>query len=280
LLLRHSGDIAVFLAEPPATQFDFRFRILGFPVRVTPFFWVVVVLFGWEWADWVHRASQMTAEPMNQGVLLLMWVGAVFFSILVHELGHALAMRYYRSEASIVLYHFGGMAIADSFGSFARMGYRSSGKQNQLVISAAGPAAQLLLALAVVLIALAAGYRAPVPLIGEYLPISQLDPIPSLPMRAMADALMYPSVMWALLNLMPVYPLDGGHISRELFLRFSSDGVRNSLILSVVTGVCLAVYGFMNGRTFLAILFAMLAFSSYQLLQAMSGRGGGFGGRW
>lgn len=273
----------MFLAEPPPTAYDFRFQFLGFPVRVTPFFWVAAVLLGWGWADGMHRWSLSIGEPMNQGVLLLMWVSAIFVSILIHELGHGIAMRYYGTQASLVLYHFGGLAIPDTAGSFMRMGYRSSGKQNQIVISAAGPAAQLLLALVIVLIALAAGYSVPVPFIGEdYLPTSHLKPIPSLPVWAMAYALLSPSVMWALLNLMPVYPLDGGQIAREVFLRFRpANGVRNSLILSVVTGVCLAVYALTRHQTFMAILFGMLAYSSYQILQAYSGRGGGFGGeRW
>ena len=57
------------------------------------------------------------------------------------------------------------------------------------------------------------------------------------------------------------------------------DGIRSSLILSVVTGVCLAVYSWMMLQNMMmALLFGLLAFSSYQILQAYSGRGGGFGG--
>jgi hypothetical protein len=51
-------------------------------------------------------------------------------------------------------------------------------------------------------------------------------------------------------------------------------GIFLSLILSVVTGAAVAVYGFSQQQLFLAVMFAMLAFSSFQVLQAYSGRGG------
>ena len=104
-------------------------------------------------------------------------------------------------------------------------------------------------------------------------------PLPSGPLNAMLFYLVLPSVFWALLNLMPVYPLDGGQIARELFLIFNArNGIRYSLVLSVITGAGLAALGLYGGQFFMAIMFGMLAFSSYQVLQQYSGRGSGFGG--
>jgi Zn-dependent protease len=82
------------------------------------------------------------------------------------------------------------------------------------------------------------------------------------------------------MNLLPVYPLDGGQVSRETFLLSSSqDGIRQSLILSIVTGAAVAVWALTQEKdTYLAIMFGMLAYSSFMTLQAYSGRGGGFGG--
>ncbi len=65
----------VGLAE---TQFDLKFRLLGVPVRVHPFFWVVSAVMGW-------RTNNLPA--------VLLWVGCVFVSILVHEFGHALTFQ-------------------------------------------------------------------------------------------------------------------------------------------------------------------------------------------
>ncbi len=45
-------------------------------------------------------------------------------------------------------------------------------------------------------------------------------------------------------NLLPVYPLDGGQIAREILLKFSpAYGIRQSLVLSMSVAVVLAVVG-------------------------------------
>jgi len=82
-----------------------------------------------------------------------------------------------------------------------------------------------------------------------------------------------------LVNLLPVYPLDGGQIAREIFTAFNAqEGIRNSLTLSIFTGGGVALYAIMHREWFIAIMFGLLAYSSYTTLQAYSGRGGGFGG--
>lgn len=292
------------LAEPQRTPYDFHFRIFGFDVRVSPFFFLLAAILGWEWSQGydailasfetaIAEAGERANAPQLDGIqglidsnpgaggLLLIWIAAVFLSILVHELGHAFAMRYYGTHAYVVLYHFGGLAIPDSASSFAGMGRRSDPK-GQIVISAAGPAAQLLLVAIVVAVIQISGYSLSampfifgIPFLGSVVPLDVGQPISSMPVLAFAHFLILPSVYWALLNLLPVYPLDGGQISRELFTIFSSrDGLKSSLILSMVTGGIVAVYGLSNGNLMMTMMFGMLAFSSYQTLQAYSGRGG------
>jgi len=294
-----AGNSLVFLAEPPPTAYDFRFQLFGIPIRVTPFFWLVSAFLGWQLADGLDEFMQQVADMgervdfdlariaasnPGQGVLLLMWIAAVFVSILVHELGHALAMRRYGISSYIVLYHFGGLAVPDRGGSFVRSGAFAH-PPHQIAISAAGPAAQLLLAGVLITALRLSGFALleplDVPYVSRFLSISEGQQITSLPLQAVIYFLLIPSIFWALLNLLPVYPLDGGQIARELFTLYSPrDGIRNSLILSVAAGAGVAIYAFLQQDLFLALLFGSLAFSSYQVLQAYSGRGGGFGGPW
>ena len=269
----------MFLAEPPATAYDLRFRVGPIPVRISPFFWVAAALIGWQLA---HQVDKSLPDSPGAGVWLLLWIAAVLISIGIHEIGHWLAMRWYGTDAYIVLYHFGGLAVPRGSASFGGYGVDAT-KTNQLVISAAGPAAQLLLAAFVVLGTHALGYRLTSGLawLDRALALGEGRPLPSPALEIFVFFLALPSIYWALLNLLPVYPLDGGHIAREIFLRFDTqNGIRNSLMLSVVTAGVIAFLAFVRLRDpFLGIMFVLLAFSSFQILQRYSG--GGFGGpRW
>jgi Zn-dependent protease len=97
------------------------------------------------------------------------------------------------------------------------------------------------------------------------------------------------NVYWGVLNLLPIYPLDGGQVSRELCGKvWGSRGRRISLQISFVLALLLVAYALLcaidtsqfgagitekwpwwapRGSIFTAILFGLLAMSSYQLLQ-------------
>ena len=283
----------MFLAEPPSTAYDLRFQLLGIGVRVTPFFWLVAALLGWDFASHLDAAmreiaaaggrtelARIAASNPGQGMLLLLWIAAVFVATLVHELGHAVVMRRYGMACRVVLYHFGGLAIPEGSGSLAA--FRGSSRPGQrIAISAAGPLAELALAGALV-----AGLRLSgsailfeLPWLDSVLPLTKGRQIPSLPLQAGVYFLLLPCVFWALINLLPVHPLDGGHIARELLTLWSPrGGVRNSLILSVAAGAGVAIYALASQNIFLFLFFGSLAYSSYQVLQAYYG-GGGWGGR-
>ncbi len=107
----------MLLQEPPETPYDLRFQLLGFPVRVSWTFWLGAVVFGYEFArqiDFIAMAAGLNSP--GAGPLLLLWILCLLVSILIHELGHALAFRQFGIQSSIVLYHFGGLAIP--IGSF------------------------------------------------------------------------------------------------------------------------------------------------------------------
>jgi len=258
----------VLLAEPPKTQFDLFFSVFGIPVRVHPFFWLVSAIFG-------------MGGAAGHPEILFIWMGAVFVSILVHELGHAIAMRYYGWKPSITLYAMGGLARYDSGYSSSSSSHNRRGNQEfaQIVIAAAGPAAGFALAAITALATRLSGANLSFELGFPFMIHWNLSGISSFSVLNLIHDLLFINIFWGLLNLLPVYPLDGGQISREVFMRYNSrDGMQKSLWLSVLTGAGLALFGLMVLNEFyIAILFAYLAFSSYQILKAYGG-GGGFGG--
>ena len=71
------------------------------------------------------------------------------------------------------------------------------------------------------------------------------------------------------MNLLPVYPLDGGHIARELCtLRSARSGIILSLRISFATAIAFALVAlFLWNSLFVAVLFGYMAFMNFQTLQ-------------
>jgi membrane-associated protease RseP (regulator of RpoE activity) len=81
--------------------------------------------------------------------------------------------------------------------------------------------------------------------------------------------MLWVNVFWGLVNLVPVYPLDGGSVTRNVLIQADPiDGVRKSLWISVIAGGLVALAALIFLRSiFMALLFGLLAFQSYQALQ-------------
>jgi membrane-associated protease RseP (regulator of RpoE activity) len=97
-------------------------------------------------------------------------------------------------------------------------------------------------------------------------------------LNGLVSDLWFANVYWGLLNLLPIYPLDGGQATAALFQwKDPHDGLRKALTLSFGTAVLLVAYAILNGGgfSFIAIFFGFLAYQNYQLLQALRGRSGG-----
>ena len=248
------------LAEPQATSADLDFDLAGIRVRVSAWFWLAAVLLGWNACQSFSLGDQRVLVQM-----LLIWVGVVFASILVHEMGHALAYRSFGQSAHIVLYHFGGLAIPDSWRR------RHLRPVQRLLVAAAGPAAQLGLAALTVGVLRATGHAVPfpIPAVTAALGLEAGRDVPSPLVFALVDFLLYVNVFWPLLNLVPVPPLDGGQILREGLLSLGvTDAYRIAGVVGVVAGGAVAWWGYTRGQPFLGIMFAMLAASCFQGLSA------------
>lgn len=246
---------------PPSTRYDLRFNLFGIPVRVHPLFWLVALLLG---------------SSSRSIVLILIWILAVFVSILIHELGHALAFRRYGQPSYIVLHFSGGLTVPESLswgGMSANVGF--SPNQN-IFISLAGPFAGFLMAgLIAVGVVISGGSIITTYLLGFIpLPVSATLPFGGGILSSLVTTMLWINIFWGLINLMPVYPLDGGNVARYLLLQADPrDGVRKSLWLSVIAGGLVALAGFFFlGSVYMAVLFGFLAFQSYQSLQAYTNR--------
>src|SRR4051812_34351465 len=208
-------------AEPPRTPWDVNFDVFGFPVRIHPLFWLVGGLLG----------LGATGEE-DKGIQLLIWFVALFSSILIHELGHALMIRRFGRPAHIVLYAMGGLAIEGrpnvgfgspwSFDSYSGFQPRQRTPVEQILISAAGPGIQFLLLGAIVAAIYATdgdvtfdvegGLPQLLPRLG-----GELGKNPNFWM--LVALLLHINLWWPIINLLPVLPLDGGQIALQMLVQ-------------------------------------------------------------
>lgn len=206
-----------------------HFSLLGIPVRIEPWFWITMAFIG----GGLHAANSTDI------LLVLVFIFAGFLSVLIHELGHALAIRKYGLPTSITLQAFGGYASYPS-GQLNR-------KQSFLV-TVAGPAVQF--ALGVLLIVLA-----------RYIAI----PEGSL-FRPFIRDLIWVSIAWSVLNCLPVYPLDGGQMLAAILGPQKQRYVH--LISAIVAlSIGLAGYAFL-GTLLLPIFMALFAWQNWQAFQS------------
>lgn len=249
----------MLLSEPPPTQGDLHFRVAGIPVRVHPFFWLVTLIMG--------LSSGGETAPIE----LVVWIVVVFVSILVHEMGHAVLQRKFGGRPWITLHGIGGLSSCDDC---------DRRPSSQILISLAGPAAGFLLAAAVFVAIRLTGREAGLTL-SDAIPhgtrglqmlgvTTYFQPFASFAANLFILYMLWVNVAWGLINLLPVYPLDGGRVAREvLTLRHPRRGIIWSYQLSMVAAGAMALFGlFAWGLIFVALMFGYLSYMSYQSLQA------------
>jgi Zn-dependent protease len=220
-----------------------RFRIASIPVEVRPSHLLVAGLLAWSWMP-----SAQTRAPDAVPALLL---GAmvVFVSILVHELGHAVAARAFGYQPQIVIEWFGGHTQPNAPVTISWI--------KEIVLTAAGPAFGFALGALAEVGLIATGGR-------------QISDHPSAPLGIeVLGFFARANLVWALLNLVPVLPLDGGRISNTLATRiFGPRGVFVSQGFSLLICVAAVAFGVSIGQSVLAVFFAIWGVSAVQMIAA------------
>ena len=221
------------------------FSLFGFPTTIQPFFGLIALL--------ITAANLGPINDMPFWIAQLA-VGAagVLLSILVHELGHAFSFRYlFRVPCVIVLHGFGGMAVPQQ--QYNR-GYGFSGAVKGCFLAFSGPLAGFVLAFFTLF---------------TFFSFFSLDVVPADVGLALLHWFLWwtgmISIFWGIINLMPIYPMDGGHIAREIceFL-FPRRGIEISLILSMAAAVLLIGAAIQMKMIILAVFFGFFAYQNYQ----------------
>lgn len=166
-----------------------RIRIFGIPIRLHFTFLLLLVFLVF-----------IGVGGKQSGLTTALYIAALFASVLLHEIGHALVARWHGVRTTeIVMYPIGGVSRLE----------KQPAARQELLISIAGPLVNLLLG-----IGLLASQR-------NFLPIETLR----VPTDAnLIERIAVGNLLLGLFNLLPAYPMDGGRILRSLIaLRKSED---------------------------------------------------------
>lgn len=226
------------------TPFDLRFSLFGIPVYVHPLFWVIAAAIMWE------------RERLDMVVVRVL---CVFVSILVHELGHALFQRRWGTGNYIQLHFCGGVAV---FIPDAGYTYKRA-----IIVALAGPCAGFLLA--GLMIALLVGMVFLPPEMSELLRESKIFPY----LDEMVSTLIGINIFWSIMNLMPVLPLDGGHVTMNLcqiFMRYRGQALGYKI--GMISALIIVVFIAQLGVIYLTLMFAYFGFQNWQAYNHLTGR--------
>lgn len=191
-------------------------RIAGIELRVHATFFILLA-----WLALADYRTTGTALGAARGVLFTL---ALFTSVVLHELGHALAGRRVGVPTrDITLLPIGGVA---------RLEYMPDKPPHELFIAVAGPAVTLVIAVAIGILLRLLGH--PIALAPDAFMTSDGN--------AFLAQLMWVNVSLLVFNLLPAFPMDGGRILRAL-LALHMDYLRATEIAARIGRVFALVFG-------------------------------------
>ncbi len=180
-----------------------------------------------------------------------------FFSLIVHELGHAIVARRQGIEVkNIQLFLFGGLT---------QMSRDANSPGEEFKIAAAGPAATALMVVvfAVIDLVIVGPHR----LWHAFLLDSDIQVTPVL---LSLSWLLLMNLIVLIFNLVPAFPLDGGRIARAIVWKTTGDkrkGTRAAAMVGQGFAIVLAGFGIfllLHGSGLGGLWLIMLAFLLYQ----------------
>lgn len=193
------------------------------PIFIHPFFWVIAALIGW-----INSSGSVQ--------WMFIWIGIIFFSVLIHEFGHALTSVCFRQRAQIQLVAMGGLTSYKG----PKLKY-----WQQFLIIFNGPLFGFFIYLG-----------------AAYLLTMTWSPL----MTDILKMTKYANLFWTVINLLPVIPMDGGQLLRVVLEGFFGvRGFKVSLLISALLSLGLAFVFFLIRFYLGGALFFLFAFQSFDL---------------
>jgi Zn-dependent protease len=210
-------------------------RVAGIDIKVHVTFFLILILGA------VQGGAANGVTGALFGVLLML---LLFVCVTLHELGHSLvAQRLGIPVREIILLPLGGLAL---------LSRNPTKAWHELLIAAAGPLVNVVIAAVLLLVTGTAVAAGAIDLQALQLQPASLEPSAT----SLLLWMIYANVALVLFNLIPAFPLDGGRIFRAL-LAMGLGFPRATRIASTVgqlIAIALGVYGVTSGNFALALV--------------------------
>lgn len=240
-----------------------KFRLGAIPVEIRP---THLLIAGWIAWSWMAVGPTGGVSPI---ALLVVGTAVVTVSILVHELGHAIAARRFGYSPAIVIEWFGGHTSFNPGGE--------TPWHRDVILTLAGPLFGIALGVGAFIALLQLGVD---PFHGIAVPegtsvfrralvfLLALSPSEGATLGERALRLFaMANFLWGAFNLLPVMPLDGGRVMGAVFRRtLGPKGPLATWGLSLVLSTALAAWAVSVGAMFIAIFMGLWAIQAVQAL--------------
>src|SRR6266478_293361 len=205
------------------------FKLFGVPIRLH-FTFILLIIF----------LISIGIGDKQSGASTAIYVLALFGSVLLHELGHALvASRFGIHTIEIVMFPIGGVSRPD----------RTPKAREELWIALAGPMVNVLIAAAITFWFWRE--RGLVPW-RELLQPTDAN---------LAQRIAFGNLVLALFNLLPAYPMDGGRVLRSLLARWrpEDEATRITAAIGQALAAAMGLFGLLSAN-FMLVFIAMFVY--------------------
>ncbi|MEZ6140687.1 MAG: hypothetical protein R3B84_08970 [Zavarzinella sp.] len=233
--------------QPYRSPFELRWRMAGIEFRVTPTFWIIALLIAYFVIGRFHPA------------LMAVDVACIFVSLVFGLLVRGLVYRSYGLRSVAVLQDLGSSVTPEAEPPFTIQ---------RIVAALSTPAAAFALFMLV-------------RITNKEFNWARSHP----PYTVFAYIILYyVNLVWGILSLLPVFPMSGGVVIKEILTKFSPiNGLRATFILSFLIGAAYCVYCIMvltnnmervmvtkdlplPANLFAAFIFGFLAYQNLMIL--------------
>lgn len=213
-------------------------RFFGIKTTIHWTFWILII--------WIIFSNYSKGQSSTQILWYLLFVFAIFFCVVLHELGHALAARRYGIQTqSITILPIGGVASLEKI---------PSDPLQELIVAIAGPMVNIIIAGILFLFFSVTGNWS----------ITEEALINITPSNFLI-ALFSVNLMLVIFNLIPAFPMDGGRVLRAL-LAFRMDRLKATqwaVSIGQLFAVLFVFWGFSNNPFLIFIaLFIFISANS------------------